>query len=302
MALNASLNKFKNELSDAATRNAQYSRPTSTAPARTGTPKLGDGAKRTHGTAFSNSQPAPAAPTNTLHSGGAGGELMTQVWNSVNYLKEKSPQSITFDYLISYLSLPVDAQKNIPLIKRILSTHDRVTYLSRSESGTGKESFQYRPFYPITNAEELKEYMGIAAQRTATGIPVKDLKDGWPDCAASLDRLEREGFILVTRQKKDNAPKTVYPDSPSYHILNPISQLPQKADTDFVDIWAKTKLPGSEIELRNALEAARLTPTSQVKEVQRGMQKKKERRKVNRKGGKTTNNHMLGILKDYTRK
>ena len=77
--------------------------------------------------------------------------------------------------------------------------------------------------------------------------------------------------------------------------------MPQKADTDFIDIWAKTKLPGSEMELRTELERFGLTPSSQVKESRRIETKRKEKRRINRKSGKTTNAHMLGILKDYSK-
>jgi transcription initiation factor TFIIE subunit beta len=227
---------------------------------------------------------------------------MTQVWTAVKYLKDKSPAIVPFDDVISYLSLPTDAAKNIPLIRRALRESDRATYISKAESGNGKESFKYRPLYPVTDAEELKDCLATLGQESAQGIPVKDLKDGWPDCTAHLDRLETEGFVLITRWKKDSTARTIYPDSPSYHILNPTSGLPQKVDADFVDVWSKTKLPGSEMEIRNELEKAGLTPTSQVREVRRTEGKKKEKRRVHRKGGKTTNAHMLGILKDYSRR
>ena len=179
-------------------------------------------------------------------------------------------------------------------------------YLSKSESGTGKESFKYRPLHPVTNGEELKEY--LARQATAQGIPVKDLKDGWTDCIPTVDLLESQGHILVTRNKKDNTPKTVYYDSPTYHITrqqpatttNPVTK--SGVDSDFVEIWAKTELPASEQEIRTELEKAGLTPTSQVKEVKKVEARRKEKRRVNRKGGKTTNAHMLGILKDYSKR
>ena len=293
MALNASLNKFKAEVADATTRNAAYSRPSSTAPARTSTPKPDPG-KRTHETAFSSTLTQPPPSTH------GGSELLTQVWNAQKYLKEKDQKPVPFEQLIGYLSLPNDARKNIPLIKRALIQHDRMEYLPKTSSGNGKESFKYKPLHPVTNAEELTAY--LARQPTAQGIPVRDLKDGWPDCAAHLDGLERAGSVLVTRIKKDNSPRMVWADSPSYHILNSATQAPMKADADFVELWAKTKLPGSEAELRSELEKAGLTPSSQVKEVRRVEGGRREKRRVNRKGGKTTNNHMLGILKDYSRR
>jgi transcription initiation factor TFIIE subunit beta len=304
MALNASLNSFKAELAGAASRNAQYSRPSSSAPTRTATPKPGaDGsAKRSHDTAFT-SQPSNTPAAAALASRNSGSELMTQVITATQYLREKSPAVVPFEQLISYLSLPNDSEKNIPLIRHALIKSRSATRFLSNESGNGKESFKYKPIYPITNGEELKDYLATLGQQSASGIQVKDLKDGWPDCVASLDKLENEGFLLITRWKKDSSPRVIYPDSPSYHILNSTSGLPQKLDADFMDVWNKTKLPGSEIEIRNELEKAGLTPTSQVREVRRGPEvKRKEKRRVNRKGGKTTNAHMLGILKDYSKR
>lgn len=294
MALNASLNKFRSELSDATSRNIAHSRPASAAPARTSTPKPGDASKRSHDAAFS----APPAQLPSTSHGGS--ELLTQVWNAIKYLKDKETKPVPFDQLIGYLSLPNDAEKNIPLIKRALIQHHRAEHIRKEDSPNGKESFKYRPTHPVTNAEELKDY--LAMQETAQGIPVRDLKDGWPDCAAHLDALEREGAILVSRNKKDNTPRMVWTDSPTYHILNPSTQQPQKADADFVEIWSKTKLPAGENDLRIELEKAGLTPTSQVKEVRKMEAKRKEKRRINRKGGKTTNSHMLGILKDYSKR
>ncbi|KJX93485.1 transcription initiation factor IIE beta subunit (TFIIE-BETA) like protein [Zymoseptoria brevis] len=287
MALQGSLAKFKSEYADATSRNVSQSRPSSTAPARITTPKSStptpatvDLTKRSHETAF-------AAP-----SGGSGNELLTQVNFAVGYLKSKNPQALPFDELIRHLSLPLDAQKNIPFIRTALAGNERVQFVSKSESGNGHDSFRYRPQHPVTNAEELKNY--LARQITARGIPVKELKDGWPGCIPAIDALEKEGAILVTRLTKDNTPKMVWPDSPSYHV---------HIDDDFREFWNKTKLPPTETEIRTELEKAGLTPTSQVKETKKTDNKKKDRKRPNRRGGmKTTNSHMTGILKDYNKR
>ena len=175
-----------------------------------------------------------------------------------------------------------------------------MSYFTKSESGNGKVSLQYCPLHNVFDAEELKNY--VARQPSAQGLSVKELKDGWPDCNSAIDELEKQGYLLVTRRKKDNTPITIWADSPSYHILNTNTHLPQKIDSDFADFWSKTKLPASEIEMRTELEKAGLTPTSQVKEVKKLDGKRKEKKRINRRGGKTTNAHMLGILKDYTKK
>ncbi len=292
MALANSISKFRNELSDATTRNVQSSRPSSTPAGRSSTPKPADSNKRTHDSAFTNI-------SSSTSTGDAGRDTFKRVIETKTYLRDKG-KPLTFDEIVEYLSLSVDEVKNKPFIKQGLQGNDRITFIPASQSKTGKDSFTYRPEHPVTNAEELKNYLAI--QPTAQGISVKELKDGWPDCGPTIDQLENEGFCLVLRNKKDNTPRTVWADSPSYHILNTTTQQPQKADSDFIDVWAKTKLPGSEVEIRSELEKAGLVPTSQVKEINTMGNKRKEKRKINRKGGKTTNSHMLGILKDYSKR
>lgn len=297
MSLSSSLAKFKGELASATSRNIGQSRPPGSASGSArATPKpsaststattpaaaaaaAAEAAKRSHDSAFK-----PSA--------GSGSSLMTQVNVAVNYLKTKNPQELALDDVISYLSLPTEeARTQGALIRKALQGNERVQFVPKALSSNGRDSFKYRPSHPVTNAEELKNY--LARQTTAQGIPVKELKDGWPNCIPTIDALEKENAILVTRQTKDNAPKMVWQNSPSYHV---------HIDDDFREFWNKTKLPASETEIRNELEKAGIVPTSQVKEVKK-MGGKKERKKPTRRGGmKTTNKHMTGILKDYTRK
>lgn len=305
MSLASSLNKFRSELADTTTRNIQHSRPSTLSgaagPARSSTPRPGESnSKRTHETAFTS--------TTTTSGGHSGSEILTQVVNAVKYLKEKDSKPVTFDNLIGYLSLPNDAQKNIPFIRRALRENERVEFIPKTEAASGKESFKYRPLHPVTNVEELREY--LATLPPAQGIPVKELRDGFPDCFPAIRVLETEGRLLCVRNKKDNTPRTIYADSPSYHILSSTSSTTDshpnvmKVDPDFADIWSKTKIPASEVEIRTELERAGLTPTSQVKDTG-GLGRgggKKERKRAVRRGGKQTNQHMLGILKDYSRK
>lgn len=295
MALHASLAKARSDLADAASRNLQHSRPSSTAPARTSTPKPTFDPKRTHDAAFSHTQPDLPTVANN-----AGNELMTQVIVAISYLKDKDRKPVPFDTIIGYLSLPNDARKTIPLIKRALLQNPRAEFIPASQTDTGKESFRFRPLHPVGSAEELKNY--LAAQPTMKGLPVNGqsgLKESWADCLPAIDDLERAGSLLAQR-KKDNTPRLLWSDNPIYHIINPNTSLPKKIDADFADVWNRTKLPASDAEIRNELEKAGLTPTSAVREVKRVEARKKEKKRGMRKGGKTTNQHMLGILKDYS--
>lgn len=285
MSLAGSLKQFQSERADAVTRNIQHARPSSTAPARTSTPVPSGGEKRKHDAAF-----VPATSTGTAR------EMMTYVIAAVKYLQERYPKAFTWDQVKSYLSLPIDV--NETNIKQALVGNDRV--MSTSERGKGRESFKYRPLHPVTNGEELRRYM--ATQDTARGVKVKELKDGWPDCAATIDRLESEGHIIVTRNNKDKTALLVYPDSPSYHVTNPIagSQQVGKVDADFQNYWTKIKLPANENDIRSELERAHLTPTSAVKETKKVDTTKKKARRKEKANAKKTNVHMAGVFKDYT--
>lgn len=287
MALAASMNKFKSEMQETAARNLSHARPASSTPARTSTPQPGGGNKRPH-----DAMNAPAAaPTGKATTAGA--EILGHMVYATQYLHEKFPEAVTLQDIINYLSLPTELQKHQPVIRRALMDQERVNFTPAKESPTGKELFRYNPIHPVTNAEELKLY--LARLPNAKGIPVKELKDGWPDCAAALEALEAEHAILLTRNKKDNTPRTVHADSSVFWISPAV-------DRDFYEFWNKCKLPGSEVELRNELEKANLLPTSQVKEVKKANVGRKEKRKVRRGGMKTTNTHMMGILRDYSKK
>lgn len=280
--LEGALAKFKKEQADATSRNITHSRPASATPARVPTPQ--PAIKRSHESAFLDlpSSSAIVPPQS------AGHELLTNVNFARKYLKEKLPAALPFQEIIRHLSLPVDAEKNIPHIKQALEQDERVEVIRRGTSGNDNDLFKYRPKVPVTNAEELKDY--LAGRDSASGILVSDLKDGWPDCVPAINKLEKESAVLVIRQKKENMPKLVFADSPSNHI---------HVDNDFRDFWFKTKLPTTEGEIRMELEKAGITPTSQVKEVKKVDNKKKERKKGRRQGGKITNTHLQGMLKDY---
>ena len=231
---------------------------------------------------------------------------MKIVVDAVDRLRKQSGAApTTFAELIRFLSLPytLNNARGRENIKTALKRHHRITYLGGKE-----EEFKYRPLHPVTNGDELRNY--LATLETAQGILVKELKDGWPDCIPTLDLLESEGHILVHRKRKDNTPLSVYPDNPSWHITtttatpsssnNPVLKIRQ-ADPDFTKFWSQIRLPPNENDIRKELESAGLTPTSAVREASKVVGRKKERKRVDRKNAKKTNTHMAGILKDYSK-
>lgn len=216
---------------------------------------------------------------------GAGRELMAHVVHAVDRLKSREAP-VLFDDIWSYLSLAHDQQRHKSNLHKALSTHPKVEFLPKG-GPNGQGAFKFRPPHPVSSGEELKGY--LQQQTTAQGIPVSELKEGWSGAVATIDTMEAAGELLVTRHKKDNAPKMVW---------NTDSSLSHQVDDDFKIFWHKrAKAPD---ELRMELERAGLTPTSQIKEVATMAGPQQKKRRIQRKIGKTTNTHMLGILKDYS--
>lgn len=255
--------------------------------------------KHTYKTTPSSSIPG-SGPSDT------GLELMTHLHYAVDYLQKKHPHWVELADLLSYLSLPRDAQRNIPLLEQALQGHPRVKCISGSQIQPGNGPYRYCPRHPVTNSDELLNY--LTRRDDAMGVSVMELKDGWPDCIPVLERLESEGRVLLLRDKHNSNPSMVWPDLPTYHLLH--SNLSdsdarvttRKVDSDILGLWHNIKIPADIDELRNELEHAGMLPTSVAKDSLISSVKIKERKPTLRAGSKMTNHHMLGILKDYRHK
>lgn len=291
MSLSASFSTFKSDYSDAASRAAsraaQSKRPAvavssapSPRPSTTASSSATQDLKRKRpdiGENGSYSQPADT---------GSGREVMTKVVYAIDYLKSKD-RPISFSDIWNYLSIPMDQEQHRTVLRQALVAHPKVDYEPRGLDG--QPSFRFRPMHNVRSGEELKGY--LQRQTTAQGISVRELRDGWPSAIAEIEEMESKGELMVTRNKKDNVPKMVWPNDPS---------LSQHIDEDFQNFWHKIKLPANPSDMRLELEKAGLTPTSQIKEAVKVLGNKDKKKRINRKAGKSTNTHMAGILKDYS--
>lgn len=209
---------------------------------------------------------------------------MTQVTYTLEYLKSKD-KAITFGDILSYLSLMHSDDIWRRTLEQILKNHPKIEYDRAGLNGKG--SFRFRPPHNVRSADELQAF--LQRQPTAQGIQVRDLKDGWPGAFDAIAELESRGQLLVTRNKKEQTPKMVWPNDPS---------LKHDVDPEFQTLWQKIRLPANAADLRKELVDFGLTPTSLVKAPV--LKAKEKKKKAPRKGGKTTNTHMQNLLKDYS--
>ena len=164
--------------------------------------------------------------------------------------------------------------------------HDKVKYVM--VDGKDEDFFSFRPIHDIRSADQLLGY--LQSQRSAQALNVKDLKDGWHGALDAIDDLERQGRLSVTRHKKDDSARFVWLNDPSLFF---------SIDQEFKTMWQKIKLPEPGA-LADELEREGLTPANKSRSVKAKPVKQENKAKRARKGGKTTNTHMAGVLRDYS--
>ncbi|OJJ49127.1 hypothetical protein ASPZODRAFT_129530 [Penicilliopsis zonata CBS 506.65] len=238
----------------------------------------GDPWQRRHNAEIVYSQPADT---------GTGKDIMTQVLFAVEHMKGKATP-LKFSEILSYLSLRDKAhdQAYVQALRKILQAHEKVRYDPSGANGEG--TFRFRPPYDIYDSEQLLKH--LQSQSTAAGMNVRDLREGWAGVEETINELEKEGKLLVTRNKKDDHAKMVWANDPS---------LQQRFDDEFKQIWEKIKIPDSQT-VKEELEKAGITPTNKNKVVKARPKVEHKKVKKPRRSGKTTNTHMMGVLRDYS--
>lgn len=238
----------------------------------------GDLKKKRHDVDIVYSQPA-----NT----GTGKDIMTQVLFAIEHMKTKSVPLRLSD-IISYLSLQnrPNEQAYVLALARILKSHEKVEYDPSGANGEGTYSF--RPPHNIRNSEQLLQQ--LQAQTTAAGMNVRELREGWPNVEEAINQLEKEGKLLVTRNKKDDHAKMIWANDPS---------LIEHFDDEFKVIWEKIKIPDAQA-VKEELDKAGITPTNKNKVTKPRPKMESKKVKKPRRSGKTTNTHMQSILRDYS--
>ncbi|KAL2040984.1 hypothetical protein N7G274_006442 [Stereocaulon virgatum] len=225
-------------------------------------------------------------PPNT----GSGNSIMTNIWYITQWLKDKSTKQKrpwrTLKECVDSANIAGITPEGVRNIEKILIGHDKVKYNPKGDGG--KALFSYRPFHNIQSADQLLGF--LQSQPTFKGLAVRQLKDGWTESTEAIDDLELEGKLLVTRNKKDNQAKMVWPDDPTLGFI---------IDDEFKNIWHKIKLP-EPAALADELEREGLTPANKSRAVKPKVVKQEKKTKKPRKGGKTTNVHMAGVLRDYS--
>ncbi|EXJ89028.1 hypothetical protein A1O3_02092 [Capronia epimyces CBS 606.96] len=212
----------------------------------------------------------------------AGSDARTNVVYAADRLKEKFPESISWDDLVAFV-LPAQkrTEEQINLFRRFLQVNPKVSH------DPDTDSYKFKPLHDIASADDLIKF--LQSQDSALGLNVRELKDGWTDVEETIDRLEAEHKLLVVRNKKDHHPRMVWIDDPT--LVAPLDQ-------EFKDIWLQIPLPSVEDTIKE-LRRMNHKSTGEPARPDSETKPKKEKKRV-RRGQKVTNVHMQGLFRDYS--
>ncbi|KAK1251928.1 hypothetical protein MKX07_007407 [Trichoderma sp. CBMAI-0711] len=236
---------------------------------------------------------APDVPFSQPQLTGYGAEVKTQMTFAVEYLKKKGDAK-TIQDIIDHLSLRNYTEEHKKELTEGLRRHPRVEWRpdpSLSEQTWKTGTYKHRPIIPgVKDATSLLAH--LQRKTDASGVSVKDLKDGWPDCEETLAKLEREHKVLVVRTKKDNFPRYVWADDPSLH---------HKVEPEFQAMWRRVQLPSLD-DMHRKLVSVGQKPTSDDprKAVAAVAKPKQQKKRAGKRIGKATNTHMTHLLNDYS--
>ena len=248
------------------------------APSPTPSNSSANGAKR--------KRPVESLPANIVYSQpqdtGTGEHVYTQVNYATAHLRERQ-EWMSFDDITSFLNVRPGHPHYEQL--RLLFRSDAAG--NRIEYDAARNLYRYKPKLDIRNPAQLKGY--LQNQKSAQGLSLKDLKDGWATVADDIKAMADKKQVLL-KLTKDGVPKTVWDNDPS--LMHPMDQ-------EFLSEWHRIAIPPNPDDLRNTLLNVGLQVASAPRVVIDSGPKQKKKR-APRKNGKQTNTHMAHILKDFS--
>jgi transcription initiation factor TFIIE subunit beta len=131
--------------------------------------------------------------------------LYTQVTYAIEHLREQPDKWFTFKDIMNYLNIRED---NKMLRHHMKSFFHAQNSVNKIEYDPTTKKYRFKPKYNIRNNAELRQY--LQNQKSAQGLAVKDLKEGWLNVQDDLRILEARKQILVKHNQKDMNAKTVY--------------------------------------------------------------------------------------------
>lgn len=244
----------------------------------------------------------PAFTPSTQFPADTGTSELAQKTAAAAFLKDKRGEPQTLEAITNWLS--VRDEDRIRQLVLYMRHNPTIGYEppGKDEAGllgeaiTPENEWRFGTYAYLAKIPGVRDKMSLLKylqQRTeALGVPVKDVKDGWPDCDPILREMERENAVLVVRTKKDGQARQLWQDVPSLHY---------EVDGENRVKFHKVPVPPDD-ELPRKLADAGLKPSSSEARVVKPTVSKEPKKKAARKSNKMTNTHLQSLLEDFSHK
>jgi transcription initiation factor TFIIE subunit beta len=291
--LEKSRESFKASLASASNKIQPKLQPQTLAPVSP-SPSVGSTTSRNDGTPSAKRKRDANAPVYSQPDiTGFGTDVLTQMTYAVEYLKKKDEAKTVAD-ILDHLSLHNTSPAHKEALVNQMRQNPRIQF--HPDDGVTEQTwksgtYSHRALIPnVRDKNSLLKYM--MAKTDAHPVVGKELKDGWPDCEPTIAQLEREHRLLVLRNKKEQTAKLIWADDPSvFHAV----------DLEFKQMWHRAKIPSKDDIVRR-LQAVGQKPASDdpLLKAANAPKVQKQKKKAQRRTGKSTNTHMESLLKDYS--
>jgi transcription initiation factor TFIIE subunit beta len=134
---------------------------------------------------------------------GTGSHIYTQLTYAIEFLRQNQ-KWMTFKEIMEYLNVKDNdptSRQHLTTLFRSNNPQNRISYNYKDNT------YRYKPKFDIRNTAQLKGY--FQKQKSSQGLSVKELKDGWANVHEDLKELEAKKEVLVKRNLKDQAARTV---------------------------------------------------------------------------------------------
>ena len=203
--------------------------------------------------------------------------------NAVDRLKDKFPESVTWQDLVSFTLSAYHTQDDHNSLRMMLSFSSKVDKEVLAES----ELYKFRPMYGIAGPDDMLRY--LQSSDAVAGLRVGELKDVWTTAEEDITALEKKHKLIVTRNKKDGMARHIWLNDPTMYA---------RVDDEFRDIWLSIPLPAPE-QIRRELADTGFKVATEAPKVNAPTRVEKKKKKSGKKS-KVTNIHMQGLFKDYS--
>lgn len=219
-------------------------------------------------------------------------------WLRETYLSGNSEPVTLEDILDETEQTDISTRTKNWLVNEVFGSNPRIRVVP-SEDGQGPVRYQYKPLIDVKDRKGLRKYLMDKYQSGEGAIWYEDIMESLPNAQKTVKWLADNEYVVVIQRPVDKKKIVFYNDTGKDEKKDE-----KKIDDEFIKLWRSISVEGvADDKIEEYLEKHGITSiqnlaTTRVEPVQR-------RRRVVRRANrnfKAHNEHMKGILEDYSEK